>query len=80
MAYDMDRDFKWFIEHQDELVKKYNGKTLAIRNGVVLGAFDSPVDAVNGVEYEMGEYLIQLCIPGEEAYSITIHTPGIVMI
>ncbi len=79
MPYDMDADFRWFIQHQEELVKLYDGKTLAIRNGEVLGAFDSAADAVNSVSYEMGEYLIQLCISGEDAYSITIHTPGLIL-
>ncbi|MDR1613522.1 MAG: hypothetical protein LBT97_12190 [Planctomycetota bacterium] len=79
MAYDMDRDFEWFIAHQDELVKRYNGKTLAIREGKVLGAFDNAVAAVNGVDLDMGEYLVQLCIPGADAYTVDIYTPGLVM-
>jgi hypothetical protein len=80
MVYDLHADFEWFIKHQDALLKKYNGKTLAIRNGMVLGAFASAADAVNGIDLELGEYLIQRCIPGKEAYSLTIGTPGLVLV
>ncbi len=75
--YDMDADFRWFIANQDELVKRYNGKTLAIRDKVVLGAYDSAVEAVNKTSYPMGEYMVQLCIPGERAYTVYIHTPRV---
>ena len=32
MDYNIDDDIKWYSEYQDELVKKYEGKTIAIRN------------------------------------------------
>ena len=36
MSYDIDSDINWFKDHEDELVKRYDGKTIAIRNGEVL--------------------------------------------
>ncbi len=77
--YDMDSDFKWFIANQDDLVKKYNGKTLAIRNKAVLGAYNSAAEAVTKTDLPMGEYMVQLCIPGKKAYTINIHTPGVMV-
>jgi hypothetical protein len=76
----MHADFEWFIRNQDRLVKKYNGKVLAIRNKRVLGAFASAAAAINGVKYEMGEFLVQRCVPGEKAYSAVVHTPGMVLL
>ncbi len=77
MAYDINADFRWFKEHQDELVEQYDGKTLAIRNCVVLGAHDSLEDAVDNTPLPLGEYMVQLCIPGKEAYTVRIHTPWV---
>ena len=33
--------FKYYLEHQDELVSKYNGKYLIITSDGVVGAYDS---------------------------------------
>ena len=40
-----DTELKYFIAHQDELVSKYQGKTLVIRGEHVEGAYDSALAA-----------------------------------
>lgn len=72
MKYDGKADFMWFIEHHDELVQKHNGKVLAIRNREILGAYDTEAEAlaVTRKTYPLGEFIIQLCTPGSEAYTI----------
>lgn len=77
--YDMKADFEWFKTHQDELVEKYNGKYLAIQNRVVLGAYDSAAETVSKTDLPMGQYLVQRCIPGKKAYTVRIHTPGVML-
>lgn len=78
MEYDMDTDFQWFLDNQDALVKRYNGMMLGIRNKKVLGAARNIEELAMQVGLPIGDYLIQLCIPGKDAYTIKIHTPGMV--
>ena len=74
MPYDLKDDFHWYLEHQDELVAKYDGKTLLIRDGKVFGAFDDELEAVREAlkKYKFGEFLAQPCSPGADAYTIRI--------
>jgi hypothetical protein len=71
----LEKEFQFYLDHQDELVEKYNGNFIAIKNGKVIGVFDSQLDAVEELskEHELGTFLIQRCEPGEEAYTHTIH-------
>jgi hypothetical protein len=72
----LDKEFFWFIENQDELVKKYNGRQLVIIGEEVVDDYETFEDAYfRSVEkYELGTFLIQECIPGEEAYTTTIYS------
>ena len=73
---DLKREFHYYLEHQDELVEKYDGKVIAIKDGQVLGAFDSDIEAIREIskEHEVGTFLVQLCTPGSDAYSQTFHS------
>jgi len=66
-------EFDYYIAHQDELLRDHNGKFLVIKDQRVRGAYDTELDAYKtaSAEYELGSFLIQHCIPGEEAYSQT---------
>lgn len=77
--YDMQSDFHYYIENQDSLVKKYNGKVIAIRNKIVIGVFDSEGEAVFTLspKERQGTYLVQRCFPGPESYTVTYHSLNI---
>ncbi len=77
MAYDIYDDFHWYVEHQNELVEKYNGKCLVIRNREVLGAYATEEAALAAAlrSHPFGEFMVQPCSPGPDAY--TIHNPRI---
>lgn len=72
----LDREFKYYIENQDELVKKYLGKHLVIKDQKVQGDFDDISLAYEFAvsKFEQGTFLIQLCEPGEESYTQTYHS------
>ncbi len=72
----LETEFKYFLDHQDELVLKYEGKFLVIRENEVVGAFDSQANAYNDAigKFKLGTFLIQRCIPGEAAYRQTFHS------
>ncbi len=69
--------FEYFRAHQDELVKKYNGKVLVIVNHEVAGAYDSEDDAYWAAvrDYQLGTFCIQLCVPGKDAYTVHNYSP-----
>jgi len=70
----LEAEFQWYLDHQDELVAKYNGRVLVIKDGAVIGDYDSEVEAVFATEkkYPLGTFLVQRCTPGSEAYTVTV--------
>ncbi len=69
-------EFEYYLAHQDELVKLYNGKVVVIKNLAVLGAYDDVPTAVTETQrsHELGTFLVQKVEPGSSAYSQTFHS------
>jgi hypothetical protein len=72
----LDKEFKYYIDHQEELVKKYNGKFIVIKDNSVLGAYSGEVEAYNETlkKHDLGTFLIQHCLPGKESHTVTFHS------
>lgn len=72
----LENEFKYYIENQTELVKKYNGEFIVIKNQQVIGHYTTSEQALNETQkkYELGTFLIQLCEPGEESYTQHFHS------
>lgn len=72
----LEKEFKYYLDNQDQIVTEYNGKYVVIVGEKVVNAFDSLEEAYSKSleEYEEGKFLIQLCTPGEEAYTATFHS------
>ena len=72
----LEQEFKYFTDHQDELVKQYNGKFIAIVGEQVVGAFDTEVEAYTEMKktYAPGTFLLQQCLPGENGYTQTFYS------
>ena len=70
------KQFGYYIDNQDELVKKYNGKFIVIKDCAVIGAYDDELEAITETskKYELGTFLVQKCIPGSEGYTQTFHS------
>lgn len=67
--------FLHYLEHQDEYVRQYNGKAIALGEAhEVIGAYDSEWDAVKEVslEREPGSFIVQMVTPGTSAYSLSL--------
>jgi hypothetical protein len=75
----LDKEFKYYLNNQEELVKKYNGKFLVIIGENVVGIYDSFENALieSQDKYTLGTFLIQHCLPGEDNYTQTFHTRAI---
>ena len=70
------KDFDFYRAHQDEMVTKYDGKVIAIKDGEVLGVFDTDIEAVIEVQkaHPLGTFLVRRVSSGNEAYTIKINT------
>lgn len=71
-----EKELQYFIANQDRLVRKHRGKTLVLKDESVVGVYNSPLDAYLDAEkkYERGSYMIQPCVEGVDAYTVTITT------
>lgn len=72
----LDLEFKYFREHQDELVKRYNGRYIVIVGEEVVGDYKDQAEAYvhTAKTRKPGTFLIQHCIPGPGAYKQTFHS------
>jgi hypothetical protein len=82
MGADLKKEFEYYLSHQDELVKLYNGKFIVIKDCKVIGAYVSELEAVNKTaeQYELGTFIVQKCEPGTESYSQTYHSRVVVCV
>jgi len=76
----LEKELSYFKINQEELVKKYNGKFLVIKNQKVQGVYDSEIDAYTEAKknFELGTFLIQQCLPGEKSYTQTLHSRAVI--
>jgi hypothetical protein len=74
----LDKEFTYYKNHQDELVSKYKGKFILIKDEVVFGPFDTELhaysNAIKELKFDKGSFLIQQCLPGEASYTQTFHS------
>jgi hypothetical protein len=72
----LDKELQYYIENQTELVQKYLGKFLVIKNQAVIGIYSAEIEAYSETvkEHELGTFLIQECQPGDENYTQTFRT------
>lgn len=73
---DLKKEFQWYLDHQDELVDKYDGRFLVIVNQEVVGDYDSEIEAYfeSKEKYGLGNFLLQRCSAGEGDYTATYHS------
>ena len=76
MTKKLEKEFKYYLDHQDELVKKYNGKFLVIKDCKVIGIFDTELEAIEKTteKHKLGTFLVQKCEPGSDSYTQTYHS------
>ena len=72
-----EKELQFFIDNQDELVRKHCGKVLVLKGQVVVGVYRDTLEAYFGAqkEHKLGTFMIQQCEPGPEAYTVSIGSP-----
>ena len=70
------REFDYYLSHQDEMVDKYDGKFIVIKDQTVLGAYDDEIAALTETkgQHKLGTFLVQMASKGNTAYSQTFHS------
>ncbi|GAG16136.1 unnamed protein product [marine sediment metagenome] len=76
MSSPLEKEFEYYLENQEQLVAKYDGKVLVIKNRQVIGVYDSEQDAIATTtrEHELGTFLVQKCEPGADSCTQTFHS------
>lgn len=76
MTKPLEKEFEYYIKNQKELVKKYNGKYIVIKDEKVIGSYDSEIEAVEETSKieKLGTFLVQKCEPGKESYTQNFHS------
>jgi hypothetical protein len=72
----LEKEFKYYLDNQDELVKEYDGKFIVIHGSKVVGAYKSELEAIKETskKYKPGTFLVQKCEPGSDSYTQTYHS------
>ena len=72
----LEKEFRYYLEQQAELVKKYNGRYIVMKDCQVIGDFSSELEAIEKTTemHEMGTFLVQKCEPGKDSYTQTYHS------
>jgi len=72
----LEKEFQYYLQHQKELVKKYDNRYLVITNEEVVGNYDNFANAVSEAEqnYKPGTFLVQKCSEGEKDYTVKYHS------
>lgn len=72
----LEKEFSYYVQNQDELLKMYKGKYIVIKNSEVLGSFNTETEAISEISktHELGTFLVQKCEPGNADYTQTYHS------
>ena len=73
----LDKEFQYYIDHQQELLKEYEGKYIVVKDCGVVGSYTSMEDALTVCikrGMEPGTFLVQKCTNGDADYTQTFHT------
>ncbi len=72
----LDKELQYYIDNQLELIEKYQGKFLVIKDQKIIGNYSSEIEAYSETvkNHELGTFLIQECQPGDENYTQTFRT------
>ena len=69
-------EFQFYLDHQDEMVEKYDGKYIVIKGGEVLGSYDDELVAISETQesHELGTFLVQKVSQGSSDYTQAFHS------
>ena len=67
MKREIDKNYEYYFQHQEEFNKKYNNKYIIIKDEKIYGIFNNIESAIQEAKkLEAGTYIIQQCIKKKE--------------
>ena len=56
----LEKEFQYYLDHQNELVQNFNGRFIVIRDCKVIGDYSSELEAINTTKenHEIGTFLV----------------------
>ena len=72
----LQKEFQYYLDHQDEMVEQYDGKFVVIKDEAVLAAYDDELGAITETQksHRLGTFLVQFVSRGTSAYTQTFHS------
>lgn len=72
----LEKDFQYYLNNREELLKKYTGRYLVIKGEKVIGDYSSEMDAYTETqkEHKLGTFLIQPCVADERSFQQSFHS------
>ena len=72
----LDKEFQYYLQHQNELVARYNNRYLVIHEQQVVGDYDTFAEAVTEAQkqFRPGTFIVQRCSEGPKDYTFSYHS------
>lgn len=69
-------EFRHYLENQKEILEKYAGKVIVIKDQEVIGVFGTEAEAVAQTQkkHKLGTFLVQKVEPGTSGHTQTFHS------
>ena len=76
----LEREYAYFKQHQDELVRKYEGRFIVVVGEAVVADYDDDREAYlqSKAKYGAGKFLIQQCLPADQIQIRRFHSRVVV--
>ena len=64
-------EFNYYLEHQGELVRQYNGLYIVVKGHEVLGVYNDEIEALDAtaMDHELGTFLVHRVTPGPTGHT-----------
>lgn len=72
----LEKEFKFYLENQNKLLKEHLNKFIIIKDQIVVASYDTKQEAYDfaSENFELGTFLIQQCLPGDLGHTQTFHS------
>ena len=72
----LEKEYKYYLDNQKDLLKKYEGKFVVIKGNEIVGDYSSEKEAYEESikKYELGTFLIQQCLSDKEKPIQSFHS------
>lgn len=72
----LDKEYQYFKDNRQELLKKHKNKFLVIQNEKIVGSYNTELEAYQESvkKFELGTFLLQQCVEEKSEEKAIFHT------